>query len=151
YWTRPHVLAGLALFFRTYGFAPTSTAAWHRLVKGTGSKHERDFPSFYAVLRYFKTFREAWEAAGVLTDRSCEPWTEIEEWYLREAVGILTRAEIAQDLRRTEGSVKRRMYDLGIEARTHWGWTLHRVEEHLQVPACTLTRHIDRGDLPFFR
>ncbi|MGH9759744.1 MAG: hypothetical protein ACREAC_02765, partial [Blastocatellia bacterium] len=151
YWTKERVVKALALFFRTYSFAPTATAQYHDLVKGTGMTVEREFPSTYAVLRYFPTFRQAWAAAGVLTDRLNEAWTETEEWYLREAVGILSRAEIARDLRRSEGAVKRRMYDLGVDARDRWGWTPHRIEEHLQIPGARIATLMERGELPYFR
>jgi hypothetical protein len=151
YWSKERVLNGLRLFYKAYGFAPTSTEAYQAIVKNTGFTYGRTFPSFYAVLRYFSSFREAWTAIGVDVNRSEEPWTEDEEWYLRQATGILSRAQIAIDLKRTANAVHRRLYDLGLTARTRWGWTVHRVGAALKIPEHKLTTHIDRGDLPFFR
>ena len=151
YWTRTRVLAGMQLFFKRHGFAPTATEPYHNLVKGSGMTYHRDFPSAYAVLRWFSSFREAWTAAGVEVDRGWEPWTADEDWYLHEATGILSRKQIAFDLRRTQDSVHRRQYDLGLNARTRWGWTVHRVGEALRVPGHRITTYIERGDLPCFR
>lgn len=151
YWTKARVMVGLGLFLRFYNFAPTSTEEYHAITKNTGKAHERDFPSAYAVLKWFATFRQAWTAIGVTVDRAHEPWTEAEDWYLSEATGIIARAQIARDLMRPEGAVKRRLYDLGIDARTRWGWTINRACEHLQISTHVLTAHADRGDLPYFR
>jgi hypothetical protein len=151
YWSKERMLNGLRLFYKAHGFAPTSTEAYHAIVKGSGFTHGRIFPSFYAVLRYFSSFRAAWTAVGVDVNRSEEPWTADEEWYLREGTGILSRVQIAIDLKRTPDAVHRRLYDLGLNARNRWGWTVHRVGAALKIPAHKLTTHIDRGDLPFFR
>jgi hypothetical protein len=78
------------------------------------------------VLRYFATFRAAWAAAGVEVGRSEEAWTALEDWYLREGAGLISRAELARDLRRTPDAVHRRLYDLGLHSYQRWGWTLHR-------------------------
>jgi hypothetical protein len=111
---------------------------------------DRDFPSFYAVLRWFPTFRAAWTAAGVVVDRSHEEWTEIEEWYLRESIGILSRKQIAEDLRRSADAVHRRLYDLGYNTRNHWGWTTNRAALALSLHDSVLRIHIKRGNLPCF-
>lgn len=151
YWTKARVIAGLKLFFKYNQFTPTSFHHYHSLTRYTGMTHERDFPSAYGIFRWFETMRQAWEAAGITVDRSHEPYTELEDWYLYEAAGILSRAQIAADLRRTEGSVKRRWYDLGIDARTRWGWAIHRIAEHTQIPAHLFDGYMYRGDLPYFR
>lgn len=142
---------GLQLFYQTHGFAPTSTEAYHAITKGSGFTVQRDFPSHSGVLRCFSSFREAWTAAGVVVDRGWEPWSELEEWYLREATGLIPRTQIAIDLRRTDAAVKRRQYDLGIHARTHWGWSIHAAAEAVKMPGHRFSIHIERGDLPIFR
>lgn len=151
YWTRERVIFGLQLFYRELEFTPLSTEEYHEIVKSGAKAPYRRLPSMYAITKYFKTMREAWIAAGVLVDRSWEPWDEIEDWYLYEATGIIPRAEIAYDLRRTDGSVKRRLYDLGLDARTRWGWTIHRVSEHTQIPAHRFSGYLERGELAYFR
>lgn len=151
FWTRDRVIRGLKLFYKNYGFAPCNTADYHSIVKDSGMNQQREFPSFYGVLRYFASFREAWTALGVEVNRGWEPWTDVEKWYLSEATGILSRKQIAIDLRRTENAVHRRQYDEGLNARTRWGWTLHRAGAALQIPEHCLTTHVERGDLPIFR
>jgi len=151
FWTKERVLRGLRLFYKKYGLAPVNTHDYHSIVKDSGVGSQRDFPSFYGVLRYFGTFRQAWTAIGIEVDRGWEPWSETEDWYLREATGILSRKQIAIDLRRTENAVHRRQYDTGLNARTRWGWTIHRAGAALQIPEHWLTTHVERGDLPIFR
>ena len=156
WWTRERVIAGLRRFYRDQGHAPTSTEDWHALTgrhgqHGGGPGSRRPYPSLYAVLRHFETFRQAWSAAGVDVGRRQESWSELEDWYLREAVGLIPRAEIARDLRRTPDAVHRRLYDLGLHSYERWGWTLHHVERVAQIPRHRLQTYIERGDLPFLR
>src|SRR5438128_2546940 len=89
YWTRDRVCAGLRLFYNRHGVAPLSTEVYHRVVCGTGKIWCRDFPSFYAVLKFFSSLA----SLGILTDRSHESWSAEEDWYLSEAVGLLARAD----------------------------------------------------------
>jgi hypothetical protein len=151
YWTRERVLLGLKLFYKRYGYAPTNTAEYHSVVRGTGLTFQREFPGHSGVLRHFSSFREAWTAAGIVVDRGWEPWSSDEDWYLREATGILSRKQIAIDLRRSENAVHRRQYDTGLNARTRWGWTLHAAGHALKLAGHRLTTSIERGDLPIFR
>lgn len=151
YWTKERVLRALWKFYEREGRVLLNMHEWHEIVKGTGMMRQREYPSTYAVLKHFKSFRQAWTAAGVQVNRSEEPYSEDEEWFLREAVGIYSRKEIAEFLRRTEGSIKRRLYDLGIDARTRWGWTIHRVSEHTQIPGHLFDGYLLRGELPYFR
>lgn len=152
WWTKARVLAGLRRFWRDTGCAPTATEEWQQLTEG-GQRDpaRRPYPSSYGVLRWFSTFRAAWEAAGVPVDRSYEPWSETEDWYLREGVGVLTRVELAADLRRTPDAVHRRLYDLGLHTYERWGWTPNRVERVAQVPAAVLHRYMAWGALPYLR
>lgn len=152
YWTRERVLAGMRRFHHETGQAPTATHDWQAATRGGArSPHLRRYPSFYGVLRYFRTFREAWAAVGVETDRNHLPWTPVEDWYLREGVGILTRNELAADLKRRPLAVKTRLRELGIHTYEAKGWSLNRVERTLQVPSHYLRAYLERGELPYFR
>ena len=156
WWTRERVIAGLRRFHQDRGLAPTSTEEWHQITGKHGSRHggpgtRRPYPSLYAVLRHFDTFRQAWAAAGIDVGRVQESWSELEDWYLREGVGLISRVELARDLRRTPDAVHRRLYDLGLHSYQRWGWTLHHVERVAQVPRHRLQTYLERGDLPYFR
>ena len=156
WWTRERVVVGLRRFYQDHQFAPTSTEEWHQITgrhgqRGGGHGGRRSYPSLYAVLRHFETFRQAWAAAGIEVGRRQESWSELEDWYLREAIGLFSRAEIARDLHRTPDAIHRRLYDLGLHTYQRWGWTLHRVERIAQVPRHRLQTYVERGDLPCVR
>lgn len=151
YWTRERVVTGLLRFYRERGIAPTGYDQYHQMVKGKGQTSARRYPSSYAVMRHFATFREAWRAVGVAVNRAEEPWTDLDDWYIREAAGLVPRVEIARDLERTEGGVKRRMYELGLIASRAQGWTAHRLEREVGIPSHVLRRYMDRGELPYLR
>ena len=119
--------------------------------RGGGQSGRRPYPSLYAVLRHFETFRQAWAAAGIEVGRRQESWSELEDWYLREGAGLISRSELARDLHRTPDAVHRRLYDLGLHSYQRWGWTLHHVERVAQVPRHRLQTYLDRGDLPCLR
>src|SRR5439155_15288812 len=65
WWTRERVLAGLVAYRAATGRSPTTSRHWAGLVRSLGalSQHLRRYPSEYAVLRHFPSFRAAWEAA----------------------------------------------------------------------------------------
>jgi hypothetical protein len=148
------VLTGLRRFYRDHNIAPLSTEEWHAVTgrhgqRGGGHAGRRPYPSLYAVLRHFETFRQAWAAAGIDVGRRQESWSELEDWYLREGVGLIPRAELARDLNRTSDAVHRRIYDLGLHSYQRWGWTLHRLERVAQVPRHRVQTYLERGDLPY--
>lgn len=156
WWTRERVVAGLRRFYQDHHLAPTSTEEWHHLTGRHGHRDNarggrRSFPSLYAVLRHFETFRQAWAAVGIDVGRRQESWSELEDWYLREAIGLISRVEIARDLNRTPEAIHRHQYDLGLHSYQRWGWTLHRVERIAQVPRHRLQTYLERGDLPYLR
>lgn len=155
YWTKTRVLGGLRRYYRAAGSAPTSTEEWHAAVDlsfAAGAKrHERPYPSASAILRHFPSFRRAWAAAGVAVDRAWEPWSADEEWYVREAIGILPRGQIAADLKRSDAAVKRWLYDHGLKITDAKGWTAHRFERATQIPAYRLRGYMDRGELAYYR
>lgn len=136
--------------------APTSGHVYGQLTKGVGparSPTQRPYPSTYGVFRYFQSFRQAWEAAGVPVDRSFEPWSEIEDWYLREGIGLISRKAMAADLNRTPDAVHRRLCDLGLHAyqTLKLGWTLHRFERIAGIQRSDLDKYLERGDVPYRR
>lgn len=152
WWTRERVVAALRRWHRDHGTAPTSTEEWNELTKGVGGRapQDRPYPSFYGVLRYFRSFREAWTAAGVDVDRIHQEWTALEDWYLREAAGLVPRDEIARDLKRSPDAVHRRLYDLGIHSYQQQGWTLSRIAAATGLTMHTLRNgYVRRGRLPF--
>lgn len=152
YWTRRRVVERLRAYYRTYGQTVMSYNAWHHLHRYSGQMAQRQYPSGYAILRHFRSMRAAWTAAGVVVDRSHEDWSESDDWYLREAIGLLKRTEIAEDLRRSPDAVHRRAYDLGLNARDRHGWSLRRTERALHTSARRLlTLEINTGRLPAIR
>ncbi|MBI3654112.1 MAG: hypothetical protein HY231_24030 [Acidobacteria bacterium] len=153
YWTRERIIEGLRLFFLHHRHAPCSTEAWRlATLEDEGRKMwDRVYPSWSGILNVFPSFVEAWEAAGVFINRDWLPWSELEDWYLKEACGVLPRHQIAHDLRRGVNAVKRRLYDLGLNTRKRWGWTIHRIERVTGIPVHTIQSYMKRGELPFFR
>lgn len=151
WWTRERVLAGLLRFYREHRFTPLSTKAWLDVSRGIGKGPQRPYPSHYAVLRWFSSFREAWTAAGVDVDRVHEVWQPMEDWYLREAAGFVPRVEIARDLRRSPEAVHRRLYDLGLHSYRIHGWSLQRVRKTTGVSPSRLIRYLKCGRLPYRR
>ena len=154
WWTRERVLEGLRRFFRDFGFAPTSIAAYQERQQFTGVSNTgvgNPYPSSYGVLKYFKTFRQAWSAVGIKTDRAWEAWSPEEDWFLAEGAGIFSRQELAAALDRTPNSVHRRLYDLGVHSYQARGWTFHRVRQVTNVPEHIIRRYADRGELPYLR
>jgi len=148
WWTPERILVGLRRFYREQGCAPMATHEYHQLAGSPLRGRARRYPSFAAVLRHWPTFRAAWEAAGITCDRTHEDWTELEDWYLREARGLLTRVEIATDLRRTPHAVHRRLYDLALETRHAWGWTCNQVAKAAGIDAYHVRKAVDAGLLP---
>jgi hypothetical protein len=154
WWTRQRVLDGLRRFHRDFGIAPTSILAYQEHQQFTGKSNTgvgNPYPSSYGVLKYFSSFREAWAAVGIKTDRAWETWTPEEDWFLTEGAGILSRKELAEALERSPNAVHRRLYDLGVHTYKARGWTLHRVMRITQVPDHILRKYADRGDLPYLR
>jgi hypothetical protein len=70
WWTRERVLTGLVGFHRATGQAPTTSRDWASRIRRVGHAKRRQFPTAYAVLRYFRTFRATWTAAGVRLDHA---------------------------------------------------------------------------------
>jgi hypothetical protein len=155
WWTRERVLHGLRRFYDQTGEAPVTSIVWDQVASNRDRRRQtwrRRFPSSYGVLRYFPSFRAAWEAAGVhLTNRRQAPWTSTEDWYVAEAIGVLRTASIALDLGRSEGAIYRRIRHLHRHITDARGWPLQRVVRITGVSEHSLRGYIRRGELPAFK
>ena len=149
WWTKDRVMSGLRRFAQDTGRTPGSTEAFHALTKGSGIGPRRRYPSAYAVLRWFPTFKAGWAAVGVAIGRSFEAWTEDEEDFLREGIGILTRLDLADALGRSPDAVHRRIYDLGLNSYQARGWTPHRIAMATGVTDHIIRSYMERGQLPY--
>src|SRR5205085_617448 len=119
--------------------------------RSSNKGYEQKYPSTYAILKHFTTMRAFWTACDVLVDRTHEDWTPEEDWYITESVGIIPRDEVARFMLRTAPAIKRRLYDIGINSRNRWGWTLSHAAAMLGVKNHVLTRYVEHGLLPIFR
>jgi hypothetical protein len=140
-------------FWQATGWAPTTSLAWTRLT-GTraAAAPARRYPSAYAVLRHFPSFRAAWAAAGIpLAHARWAPWTPAEEQYLVRTLGVRPTAEIAATLGRGEDAVRSRARRLGLHVSDAHGWPLQRVARVAGLPEHVLRGYVDRGELPVFK
>ncbi len=161
WWTRDRVILGLQRFYADFKFCPLATCEYHERVVGTGRTpdgrptnlgHLQKYPSFAAILKFFKTFRQAWTAAGFDVDRAWEEWTAMEDWFVLESVGILPRSEVAKILKRSAPAIKRRLYDLGdIRSYNRWGITVSHAEQLTGMSRSVICRYLDYGIIPYLR
>lgn len=162
WWTRERVLLGLERFYQDFGYCPTSTEDYMRHTQYTGrdpagrssrAAHHQRYPSFYGVLKFFRTFREAWAAAGhTEVDRSWEEWTAMEDWFVLESVGIMPRSEVAEVLKRSAPAIKRRLYDLGdIRSYNRWGITLTHAATLMRLSQAVCRKYLVYGIIPYLK
>lgn len=152
WWTRDRVITALLRFYREHRTMPTASHEWNTLTRGGDRRPwDRPYPSFSTVLNHFPSFRDAWAATKLANDRCEQEWTPVEEWYLREAAGLISRKELARDLHRTPNAVHRRLYDLGLHSyRTH-GMSLNAAEMASGISQYWLRRAIKAGQLTVVR
>jgi len=153
WWTRQRVLDGLRRFVEDTGQTPIASPRYARLARSRArSPRRRRYPSAYAILRHFPTLRSAWEAIGVpIADRRWATWSPAEDWYVREALGVLSTATVAADLGRGEAAVHAHAHRLGLHVTDVWGWPLQRVARAGMVGEYLLRGYVDRGELPVFK
>jgi hypothetical protein len=155
WWTRERVLGGLRRFHEHTGKAPVTSLLWDQLTSDRDRRRQawrRPFPSSYAVLRYFPSFRAAWDATAVqLPDRRQASWTSTEDWYVSEAMGVLPTVAIAADLARSKTAVYARIRHLKRRITDAWGWPLQRVVQVTGLSEHSLRAYIRRGELPVFK
>jgi hypothetical protein len=108
------------------------------------------------VVKLYGSMAAAWlDAGGWRQDRLLlnrlsltRPWTAEDDDYLRGHAGEHTRAKIAHLLKRSEGAVKRRLYDLGISIRTNEGFmSAMAVARMAGCEATAVYRLINNGTL----
>ncbi|MFH0900321.1 MAG: hypothetical protein V2A73_06805 [Pseudomonadota bacterium] len=146
WWTRERIITGLLRFYRERGATPISFNEWRRLTACDGKAMRRRYPSANAIASHWGNMRVAWEAVGVLTNRDHLPWSELDDWYLREAAGIIPRTQIARDLRRSPQAVHTRLSkDLGLNSYRLHGWALSRIEKAIGAKRGTLTIPMRKG------
>jgi len=153
WWTRERVMAGLGRFHQTTGQAPTTSVVWIRLSGPRApTPQARRYPSAYAVLRHFPSFRAAWTAAGIaLAHARWAPWTAADERYLVSMLGVRPTAEIAATLGRGEAAVRTRARRLGLHVGDAHGWPLQRVATVAGIADWVLRGYVERGELPVFK
>jgi len=154
WWTRERVLAGLVAFYAATGQLSTTSRDWASLVHGLPApgRQPRTYPSAYAVLRHFPSFRAAWEAAGIqLDDAQWAPWTAADDNYLVTHLGVQPTAGIATTLRRGESAIRSRVRKLGLRVGLAHGWPLLRVASSAAITEYLLRGCVDRGELPVFK
>jgi hypothetical protein len=143
----------LRSFWQATGWAPTTSLAWTRLTGApTAGVRARRYPSAYAVLAHFPSFRAAWAAAGIpLAHARWAPWTADEERVLVAMLGVRPTAEIAATLGRGEAAIYSRARRLGLHVGDVHGWPIHRVAQVAGVSEWLLRGYVDRGELPVFK
>jgi hypothetical protein len=161
WWTRERVILGLQRFREDFGYCPTCQDDYQKkksftgkIIAGRSSNlgWDHKYPSAIAVLNYFPTMRDAWNAAGFETDRGFQEWQPIEDWFILESVGILPQQEIGDAIGRTGAAVERRLYDLGkINAKNRWGITINRAETLMNLSSSFIRRYVKHGIIPVFR
>jgi hypothetical protein len=132
WWNRERVREGLRALRAATGQAPTDGNAYQRLIQSQEYTYARAavrrFPGIHTIRRFHVSLWEAWADAGVVLDRAWQPWSAADLWYLREAVGIFTFAEIARDLSRTPQAVDEMAGSLGLSPRRPRGlWPLRSI------------------------
>jgi hypothetical protein len=133
YWTLDRLLAALRLFYAEFGEAPLNTHAYTARYSRRGRGNVALYPSGSAILAHYPTLREAWLAAGVTPDPDRWHWSPIDDWYLREAAGILPLEVVAADLGRSRASCATRLQRLALEVASLHGWHIRRVCEGLDA------------------
>ncbi|MDQ6673464.1 MAG: hypothetical protein M3069_22425 [Chloroflexota bacterium] len=155
WWTRERVLAGLLAYHAATGRAPTTSRHWAGLVRSAAAaprQQRRLYPSEYAVLRHFPSFRAAWSAAGIqLDDAHWAPWTASDDSYLVTHLGVQPTTSIAVTLCRGEAAIRTRARKLGLCVGQAHGWPLLRVARTAGISEYVLRGYVDRGELAVFK
>jgi hypothetical protein len=120
-WTRENVIKGLIkAAAELKGQLPSSDHVYNVF-----KKNRLDLPPSHRILEYFETISRAWIAAGIKPKRvslTYSEWNDSEILYLKENIGNKLIQEIAKDLRRSYGAVRRQLYNLKITSRGNQGY-----------------------------
>lgn len=153
FWTRERVLAALkSAIDKIDGPLPCSDDAYYKIKSG-----RYEWPTCPRIYEYFGSMPRAWIAAGASPERvtfNNQDWDNKDELQILDNAGIDTIETIGKQLGRSYGSVRRRLYKMGVTARGNQGWfsaaevskeyqcSYHRVREMLA--AGTLPGKYDR-------
>jgi hypothetical protein len=168
-WTRDRMIEAGADFFRRFGAAPTSANWWQEAIKGYRNESLPGkvglYPGFDTIRRFgrWRGMRDFWldvrhahPELGIHTDMTDMPWRPIEDWFITESVGILPRDEVVRLMSesgcgRTDAAIKRRLYDLGVNSYSRWGWTINHAERVTGISGETFRKYMAHGRLPYYR
>ncbi len=149
-WTREKVIEGLKAAAEEFNPIPTSDTIYNRKKKG-----RYDWPPVTYIFRDFKTFPEAWLAAGVDPERismDSAKWTEHETEYLLEKAGDMKLVTIAKNLRRPYGGVRGRLRILNNKARHNQGYlSAAELAKHFNCPYHRVREALVAGKIKGFR
>jgi hypothetical protein len=154
WWTRERVIAGLSRLHADTGQAPTDSLEYQRLIAGREYTRARAavrrYPGIATVRRQYASLWDAWAAAGVSLERTWQSWSDVELWYLREAVGIITFAEIAADLDRSFAGVDAMVSALGLHAHRPRGlWPIATIAKAVGLAEKTVKRRLEAAAVPY--
>ncbi len=92
---------------------------WHEMTKFTGTRRGigNPYPGRLVVMRHFKSFYEAWAAAGIPVTCKRKEWSPADDRFLAAANGLLSRQQIAVCLGRSRLSVNKRCRKRGLYVR----------------------------------
>lgn len=158
WWTKQRVLAALRRFYEEFKTTPSSFDAYAELQIKANIEHagrittrgqNNLYPSIASIGKFFKYMNDAWRAIGVeVVDNQIE-WTVDEDCFIFEALGILTRDEIADCLpNRTAGAVKARVKHLGWDIYSHWGITTGKAAIYLELGQNVVEKYVKNGTIP---
>ena len=147
YWTRERVLEGLRkAAAEIEGKLPVSDREYRPL------KAYKDWPPLKRIYEYFGSVCRAWYEAGIdpsrYTLRHTE-WTGDDAEHLLTYAGEKTLPEIARELHRTTGAVRRHLHEVGITARSNQGYlSAGEVAREFRCSYNRVRRMLNEGSLP---
>src|SRR5436190_7559063 len=111
WWTRERMIEAGALYYRRNKCAPTNEGWWQAETQFTASTGDgrsnhgsnRPYPSTGALKNCWKGMRDYWIDVAraypklkIHLDRGDAPWSELEQWFITETVGLIPRSEVAR-------------------------------------------------------
>lgn len=148
YWTKERVLESLQrAAAEIQGQLPVSDREYRPL-----KVYRKGWPPERRIYGYFGSLRRAWYEAGAdparYTLKGTE-WTEEDVDHLLTHAGNKTLDEIARDLHRTTGAVRRRLHEVGITARANQGFlSASEIAKEFRCSYTRVRRMLNEGSLP---
>jgi len=151
FWNEQRVLGALREVAEELEILPTSDDLYNPLKKG-----RFEWPPACYIYRYFKTFPNAWAAAGVnksRIDKAHAKWTEQEDEYLLEHAGNIKLKAIAKRLGRSYGSVRGRLrWHNHLKARHNQGYlSAAELAKYFGCPYQRVRKLLSAGSIKGFR